>query len=146
MESERAAPALDARAVEAVLREHFPQARAGEDFVVEAIGPMSARLRLAADERFLRPGGTVSGPALFALADIALYCAVLGEIGAEPLAVTTNMSINFFRKAPLGGVVAEARLFKVGRTLAVGEVSMRGVEGALIAHATGTYALPPKRR
>ncbi|MBV1704611.1 MAG: phenylacetic acid degradation protein, partial [Hyphomicrobiales bacterium] len=54
--------------------------------------------------------------------------------------------INFFRKAPLGGVVAEARLFKVGRTLAVGEVSMRGVEGALIAHATGTYALPPKRR
>ena len=136
---------MDGAAVDALLHEHFPQVRAGVDFIVDEVGEAGARLRLVADERHLRPGGTVSGPALFALADVALYCAVLGAVGPEPLAVTTSMTINFFRKAGPGDVVAMARLFKVGKTLAVGEVSIADRDGAQVAHATGTYAIPPKR-
>lgn len=95
----------------------------------------------------LRPGGTVSGPVLMSIADIAIYIAILGEIGIVPLAVTTSLTINFLRR-PLAdrSIVAECSLVKVGRALVVGEVSLysKGSED-MVAHVVGTYSIPPKR-
>lgn len=94
----------------------------------------------------LRPGGTVSGPVLMEVADVALYVAILAQIGIVPLAVTTNLSINFMRKpAADRAVVGVCRLLKVGRALAVGEVSLysEGLDEP-VAHAVGTYSLPPR--
>jgi len=95
----------------------------------------------------LRPGGTVSGPVLMSVADVALYVAILGEIGIVPLTVTTNLNINFLRKpAAHQAILAKARLIKVGRTLVVGEVSLYS-EGQTepVAHAVGTYSVPPAK-
>jgi acyl-coenzyme A thioesterase PaaI-like protein len=95
-------------------------------------------------EAELRPGGTVSGPVMMATADVALYVAILGEIGIVPLAVTTSLSFNFMRK-PAGDrdVIGVCKLLKLGRTLAVGEVTLYS-EGSdePVAHAVGTYAIP----
>ena len=95
----------------------------------------------------LRPGGTVSGPVMMTLADVALYIAILARVGIVPLAVTTNLSINFLRKPRADRrVVARCRLMKLGKTLAVGEVWIFSEgEDEPVAHATGTYAIPPKR-
>lgn len=95
-------------------------------------------------ERELRPGGTVSGPVMMTLADVALYIAILARIGIVPLAVTTNLSINFLRKPRADRrVVARCRLMKLGKTLAVGEVWIFSEgEEEPVAHATGTYAIP----
>ena len=95
-------------------------------------------------ERELRPGGTVSGPVMMTLADVALYVAILARIGIVPLAVTTNLSINFLRKPRADRrVIARCRLMKLGKTLAVGEVWIYSEgEDVLVAHATGTYAIP----
>jgi uncharacterized protein (TIGR00369 family) len=91
----------------------------------------------------LRPGGTISGPAMFALADVAMYAAVLAMIGPRPLAVTTNLNINFLRRPKPGDMLADATILKIGRRLAVGEVSLRSDgEDELVAHATSTYSLP----
>lgn len=136
---------MDRAALEAFLTEAFPQV-AG-DFAIEEVRPMAARVRLRVGERNLRPGGTVSGPALFALADVSVYLAVLAMIGPEALSVTTNCSIDFMRKpAADRDVIAEARLLKLGRRLAVGDVLMRS-EGREdpVARATLTYAIPPGR-
>jgi uncharacterized protein (TIGR00369 family) len=104
-------------------------------------------MRLLTAERHLRPGGTVSGPSMFSLADVAVYVMVLGMIGPKELAVTTNCSIDFMRK-PVAGVdlVAEGRLIKLGRLLAVGDVHLFS-EGStdMVARATLTYAIPPER-
>lgn len=96
----------------------------------------------------LRPGGTVSGPVMMTLADVALYVAILAQIGIVPLAVTTNLSINFLRKPRADRrVVARCRLLKLGKTLAVGEVYVYSDgEDEPVAHATGTYAIPPQRQ
>ena len=96
----------------------------------------------------LRPGGTVSGPVMMTLADVALYVAILAQIGIVPLAVTTNLSINFLRKPRADRrVVARCRLLKLGKTLAVGEVYVYSEgEDEPVAHATGTYAIPPQRQ
>ena len=81
----------------------------------------------------------------FALADLALYVAILAQIGRVPLAVTTNLNINFLRKPAPGDVVGEARLMKLGKRLAVGEVALHSVgEAAMVAHATGTYSIPAR--
>jgi acyl-coenzyme A thioesterase PaaI-like protein len=94
----------------------------------------------------VRPGGTVAGPALFALADVALYAAVLSRIGPVELAVTTSMTINFLRKPAPRPVIAEARLLQLGRRLAYGEVLLLSDgEADPVAHATGTYSIPPDR-
>ena len=95
----------------------------------------------------LRPGGTVSGPVLMSIADIAIYIAILGEIGIVPLAVTTSLTINFLRRPSADrSIVAECSLIKVGRALIVGEVSLysKGSED-MVAHVVGTYSIPPKR-
>jgi acyl-coenzyme A thioesterase PaaI-like protein len=120
----------------------FPQRR----FVVEAVGNASATLSYSVGADDLRPGGTVSGPVLMAVADVALYVAILGEIGIVPLAVTTSLTINFLRKPASGKrVVGVCKLLKVGKALAVGEVTLYS-EGSdvPVAHAVGTYSIPPK--
>jgi uncharacterized protein (TIGR00369 family) len=98
-------------------------------------------------EKNLRPGGTVSGPAMFSLADVAVYLAILAMIGPEALAVTTNASIDFMRKPAAGrDLIAEARLLKLGRALAVGDVLVFS-EGVAepVARASFTYSIPPRR-
>lgn len=128
--------------LETFFERDFPQA----SFVIEEVGERSAKIRKRIDEAHLRPGGTVSGPVLMAMADAALYVALLGEIGLVPLAVTTSFTINFLRK-PEGGrdVIAVCNLIKVGKLLATGEISIYS-EGVTdrVAHAVGTYAIPPR--
>jgi uncharacterized protein (TIGR00369 family) len=104
----------------------------------------AARLRLPFREGFLRPGGTVGGPILMGLADVALYAAVLGAIGPVHLAVTANLTINFLRKPGPAAVLAEAQLLKTGKRLAVGEVALY-TEGdpEMVAHVVATYSIPP---
>lgn len=128
----------------AFLAAEFPQSKC----VVEAIGARSATVRHPVGVAELRPGGTVSGPVLMTLADVALYVAILGEIGIVPLAVTSNLTINFLRKPSADSdVLAECRLLKVGRSLIMGEVSLYSAGSTeLVAHATGTYALPSAQR
>jgi uncharacterized protein (TIGR00369 family) len=130
--------------ISAFLARDFPQAARG---TVEAAGNGGATIRYRIDHDALRPGGTVSGPVLFTVADLALYVAVLGDVGIVPLAVTTNLNINFLRKpAADRDVIGVCRLLKVGRLLAIGEVTLYsdGSEDP-VAHATGTYAIPPAR-
>jgi uncharacterized protein (TIGR00369 family) len=125
------------------LMQIFPQIWGSGTYEIEKIGPLSARVRLIFHPDHLRPGGTISGPSLFALADLALYVAILAQIGRVPLAVTTSLTINFLRKPAQRDVVGEARLMKLGKRLAVGEVALHSVgEAALVAHATGTYSIP----
>jgi acyl-coenzyme A thioesterase PaaI-like protein len=124
------------------LESAFPQ----KGFVVEAVGNAGATLSYPVGVDDLRPGGTVSGPVLMAVADVALYVAILGEIGIVPLAVTTSLTINFLRKpSPDRRVVGVCKLLKVGKALAVGEVALYS-EGSdvPVAHAVGTYSIPPK--
>ncbi|NND93005.1 MAG: PaaI family thioesterase [Granulosicoccus sp.] len=104
------------------------------------------RLRAVFSERFLRPGGTIAGPVMMGLADAALYALVLSRIGPVELAVTTSLSINFLRKPEPADVIAEARMLKLGKRLAVGEVTLfseRPGVGDPVAHVTGTYSIPP---
>jgi uncharacterized protein (TIGR00369 family) len=110
------------------------------------VTPDLLTMRLLTAERHLRPGGTVSGPTMFALADVAIYLAILSRIGPVALAVTTNCSIDFMRKPEAGrDLLAEARLLKLGRQLAVGDVLIRSEgAGGVVARASLTYALPPR--
>ena len=127
------------------LDREFPQVTG--DFRIEEVGEMRARVRLNVEERHLRPGGTISGPSIFALADVAIYITLLGMIGREALTVTTNCSIDFMRKpAANTDLIAECRLLKLGRTLAVGDVLIYsdGMSDP-VARASLTYAIPPAR-
>lgn len=127
----------------AFMAQEFPQSRTR----VEAVRERWARVRHPVGEQDLRPGGTISGPTMMALADTALYVAVLATIGIVPLAVTTSLNINFLRKPAAGtDLIAECTLHKVGRSLAVGDVFIYS-EGQAepVAHATGTYSIPPNR-
>ncbi len=105
------------------------------------------RVRLGFSPSTLRPGGTISGSTMMMLADVAMYVAVLASIGWEPLAVTTNLNINFLRKPAARAMEAECRLIKLGKRLAVGDIALRSEgEADLVAHATSTYAIPPANR
>ncbi len=130
--------------LEAFFASEFPQA----DFIIDAVGNRSATIRKRVNNDHLRPGGTVSGPVMMEMADTALYCAILGEIGLVALAVTTNLNINFLRKpSPDRDMIAECRLIKLGKLLAIGEVSLYSEALAdPVAHAVGTYAIPPGAR
>ncbi len=131
--------------VKALLEGVFPRHFGPQGLLtVLDVGAGTARVRFAADERHTRPGGTVSGPTLMGLSDSTFYVALLGVIGPVPLAVTTNLNINFLRRAKPGNLVADARLMKVGKQLAVGEVSIRREgEEELISHCVATYSIPP---
>jgi uncharacterized protein (TIGR00369 family) len=111
-----------------------------------ALGDGTSTLRLPFHPDHLRPGATISGPVLMTMADVAMYAALLSAVGRVELAVTTSLNINFLRKPPQAALLAEARLLKLGRRLAVGEVSLYGEENRdLLAHATLTYSIPPDR-
>jgi len=137
-------PGMTAADFDAFCAEHLPFT-AIYSFVTEAMGGGKARLRLPSDPRHIRPGGTICGPAQMALADVSLYAAILGSIGEVPLAVTTNLSTNFLRRPSPGDLLAEARLIKLGRRLAVGEVFIYSDgETEPVSHVTGTYSIPPQ--
>lgn len=128
----------------AFLEQEFPEMNnQGPRFIVEKVEGPTVRVRMTYSEFSLRPGGTISGPAMFALADIAMYAAVLAQIGPRPLAVTTNLNINFLRKPRPGDMIGEATVLKLGKRLAVGEIALRADgEDDLVAHATATYSIP----
>lgn len=118
------------------------------DLRVESLGEGEARVTLPFAPSQLRPGGTISGPSMMALADYAMYVAVLSAIGRVELAVTTSLSINFLRKPPPGDIEADCRLLKLGKRLAYGEVWIHSPDGhgeEPVAHATATYSIPPER-
>lgn len=122
------------------LAREFPQTKC----TVEAVGGKAATIRHQIGAGELRPGGTVSGPVLMTVADVALYVAILGEIGIVPLTVTTNLSINFLRKpAADRAIIGVCKLIKLGQSLAVGEVALYS-EGVAepVAHVVGTYSIP----
>ncbi len=134
---------MNAEELMAYLEEVFPQVHS--DFAVDRLAEMEVDLRLKVADRHLRPGGTVSGPSMFSLADCAVYAITLAMVGRKALAVTTNATIDFMRKPAAGAdLVAQCRLLKLGRVLAVGDVLIFS-EGmtAPVARASLTYSLPP---
>ena len=137
-------PLMTAEEIARYLEEVFPQT--AHLFEIEEIAAMRARISMRIGHEHLRPGGTVSGPTLFTLADCAFYVATLAMIGRQALTVTTSCAINFMRKPEPKDLACEARILKLGKTLSVGDATIwsPGVEGP-VAHATLTYAIPPKR-
>jgi uncharacterized protein (TIGR00369 family) len=135
---------MDRDALGRFLADTFPQV-AGE-IMVEDLRDSALRARLIVGDRHLRPGGTVSGPAMFALADVSAYLTILAMIGPKALAVTTNCSMDFMRKPQAGAdLICECRLLKLGRVLAVGDCLLFSDGGAdPVARATLTYSIPPK--
>lgn len=135
---------MNRRQLEEFLAGQFPQA-AAMGFEVEEVGEGQVRVRQPTGEAHLRPGGTVSGPTLMALADTAMYLALLATIGPVALAVTTSLNINFLRKPHPGDLVAHAALLKLGKRLAVGQVTIysAGLDEP-VAHATLTYSIPAR--
>src|ERR1700740_52872 len=130
--------------LERFLQVEFPQAFSGGDISLGKADGSSCLLRQRYSERMLRPGGTVSGPTLMAMADFAMYVVLLSAIGPVGLAVTTNLNINFLRKGEAGqDVLAAAKILKLGKRLAVGEVTLlSGSSPDPIAHVTATYSIP----
>ena len=132
------------QAITEFLAQEFPQT--AEKCVIENISAEGAQLLYRVDQHDLRPGQTVSGPTLMAIADLALYVAIMGRLGLVAMAVTSNMNINFFRKPQAQqNIRAECRLIKVGKTLVTGEVWLYSLaQEEPVAHVIGTYALPQK--
>ncbi len=113
-------------------------------FVVDEIGYGTAVVRLPYTDFLTRPGGTISGPAMMALADYAMYVGLMGAIGPVSLAVTTNLNINFLHKPADTDLICEAKLIKLGKRLAVGDMTIHSAGNALVcAHVTATYSIPP---
>lgn len=135
---------MDGPALEAFLAGHYPQA-AALDLSIEHVDEWSIRVRMPLSDRDLRPGGTVSGPSMMTLADVAMYLMTLAQIGPVELAVTTNLNINFLRKPASGDLIAMGQLLKLGRRLAVGEVGIyTDGDTRPVAHTTLTYSIPPE--
>ncbi|MCB1400380.1 MAG: PaaI family thioesterase [Rhodobacteraceae bacterium] len=138
-------PVMDKQALGVFLAREFPQV--AQDFEIDALSAEAIVVRLKVSERHLRPGGTVSGPNIFALADVAVYLAILSRIGPVGLSVTTSGHVDFMRKPEAGrDLIGTARLLKLGRVLAVGDVLVHS-EGQAepVARASMTYSIPPKR-
>ena len=138
------APAMSVEELEHFLAKEFPQAFHNQSgLAIEEVWHGGGRVRQAYQQQSIRPGGTISGPTMMALADFTMYVGVLASIGPVPLAVTTNLSINFLRKPAQRDLIAECRLLKLGKRLAVGEVLIfsEGMEDP-VAHVTSTYSIP----
>jgi uncharacterized protein (TIGR00369 family) len=136
-------PRMNAEELVRFVEENFPQGRSS--WQIEELGEDSLRLRLPFSPDYLRPGGTISGPALMALADTCAYFLILSIIGPVALAVTTSLNINFMRRPPPDDTIAKAKMLKLGRQLAVVEVYLEAAKtGDLVAQATVTYSIPPK--
>ena len=126
------------------MEREFPQAT--KDVCVDEVGEMTATVRVPFADRHLRPGGTMSGPSMMLLADTGLYIALLAQVGPVALAVTTNLNINFLRKPAPADLIGKARILKLGKLLATGDVTIYSQgHDAPVAHATLTYAIPPRR-
>lgn len=140
-------PQLSPAELTKLVDEHFPQVQEGNGPVsIERSDEQLTVVRMAFDDRLIRPGGTVSGPAMFKLADFGVYVAILGRLGEAGLqAVTTSMTMNFLSRPRPAALLGHVRILKLGRRLAVCDVSLYS-EGApdMIAHATSTYAIPPE--
>jgi len=136
-------PKMTADEIADFMKKFFPQARMPVE--IEDLRDGFLRIRVPVTDRYLRPGGTVSGPALMTIADTAMYYLVLGMIGPVALALTTNLNINFLRAPKLADVIAEAEMLKLGKRLAVGQVTIYS-DGSKdpVAHATVTYSIPPE--
>ncbi|HXE70979.1 MAG TPA: PaaI family thioesterase [Hyphomicrobiaceae bacterium] len=147
--SDQSLRGLDAAQVEALINSHFPQIHVGgRAMLIEEAGARRARVRLKKQDRHLRPGGTVSGPTMFTLADFSVYIAIIATLGEAGIdAVTTNLNINFLAKPEPRDLIASVRLLRLGRRLAVGEAQLYS-DGAAdpVAHAIATYALPSPPR
>ncbi len=132
--------------IDAFIEQHFPQIiDGGRCHFVESIEPGVAVMRLEPDDRHLRPGETISGPALFALADFAAYVVILAHIGPVALAVTTSLNINFLRKPALQPLYCRCRIMKLGKRLCVVVADIYPANGGdSVAHATATYSIPPQ--
>ena len=141
---EMAAPKLTRKELVERLRAEFPEmSNAMGNYEIEEVWYGGCRLRHPFSENSLRPGGTLSGTTMMSLADFTMYVAVLSAIGWVPLAVTTNLTINFLKKPAARDLVAEARLLKLGKRLAVGEIGIRSDgDDELVAHVTSTYSIP----
>ena len=139
-----AAAKMSVAELEQFLRVEFPQSFGSGDTKIEKADGETCRLCQRYSDRMLRPGGTISGPTLMALADCAMYVVLLSAIGPVALAVTTNLNINFLRKGVPGhDVIAEARLLKLGKRLAVGEVMLFSASSPdPVAHVITTYSIP----
>ena len=138
------APAMNVKQLEGFLSREFSQFfNPQSGLTIEDARYCGARVRQAYSAQFIRPGGSISGPTMMALADFTMYVAVLGTIGPVPLAVTTSLNINFLRKPAARDLIADCRLLKVGKRLAVGEVTILsdGMDEA-VAHVTATYSIP----
>ncbi|MFN4058618.1 MAG: PaaI family thioesterase [Roseinatronobacter sp.] len=136
---------MDRDALTEFLKAEFQQV--ADMFAIDQVRADGIRVRLLHHERHLRPGGTVSGPAMFALADVAVYLAILAQVGPKALSVTTNCAIDFMRK-PAAGVdlICEARILKLGRALAVGDCLLYSAgQTAPVARASLTYSIPSER-
>jgi len=129
--------------LQAFLVDHFPQV--AQDFTVIEVTDATTKIRMHISDSNLRPGGTVSGPSMFTLADVSIYLTILAKIGPKALAVTTSCSIDFMRKpAAHADLIATARLLKLGRVLAVGDVLIHSENQAdPVARASLTYSIPP---
>lgn len=140
-------PVMSADEVNALIAGLYPQLNGRNlDYYATDVFPGGCTVRLDASEKHLRPGNTVSGPSLFTLADIGGYVCVLSHAGPDALSVTTNLNINFMRKAEAGPIDGHCRILKLGRSLMVFDIEMvAGADRHLVAHATGTYSIPPKR-
>jgi uncharacterized protein (TIGR00369 family) len=140
-------PGMTAGEVNELLARVFPELnRQRHAYEAIDIFPGGCTVRLNADESHLRPGGTVSGPSLFALADVGGYVCALSHAGPNALSVTTNLNINFVRKAQAGPIDGHCRILKLGKNLMVFDVDIvAGPDRHTVAHATGTYSIPPKR-
>jgi len=139
-------PAMTIGELDSKLIEAFPEVFGAPGRVqIEDLQYGACRVRKPFSRNSLRPGGTISGPTMMELADVTIYIAILGSIGWVPLAVTTHISVNFLRKPAPDDLIAEGRLLKLGKRLAVGEVAIRspGSED-MVAHATGTYSIPTR--
>jgi len=132
--------------LERFLAAEFPQVfHSDSALAIGALWDGGCRVRQAFRDGHIRPGGTISGATMMALADFAMYVAVLAAIGPVPLAVTINLNINFLRKPAQRDLTAEARLLKLGQRLATGEVTIRSDgEDDPVAHVTSTYSIPPR--
>lgn len=138
-------PQMNAAEVNEYVKDVFPQSQEYR-WLAEEILPGSIRVNMKISEKDLRPGGTISGPTMFTLADVTAYLLILSHIGKVALAVTTNLNINFLNKPVLGDLLAEGQLLKLGKRLAVCDIRiLSSVDQTLVAHATATYSIPPAR-
>jgi uncharacterized protein (TIGR00369 family) len=138
--------AMTVEELDRFLAAEFPQVfNSASGLTLEEVWQGGGRVRQAYQAQFIRPGGTISGPTMMALADFAMYVGVLASIGPVPLAVTVNLNINFLRRPEARDLIAECRLLKLGKRLAVGEVTICSDGMAEpVAHVTSTYSIPVK--